>query len=1367
MASAVFFFAYLIRYTKYVNDIENDDKYRMWPKSLRNLLQMFHLGMLSNIRRNMFHMVIIADPSKLSHKFLYKMAESFYVHNAPVRIGLVFAVNPDMAVSGFDDAGVAMLNAFNFISVDESPYDGLSFMTDVYLHVKDEPIEAQHVIQQFKKKYSDEDLELIFGVGSDYDTGRKLAWGFVNKTGFGEIPKVIINGVPLEQKKVTESDFEEAALMEIIQQQQKIAKAVYHGKLEDNDEVLDWLMSKSHVLPRLNKKIITNNNAVFLDFSGQPVKENLSLESFQALSAADMTATILKDIKYMTMKGNDVYRPNTIKIVTDLESKDGRELLRTAIEHMRSTNAVRLGVIHHSSDNKDLKVTKAFEAALHTFNHKSFKKFVNILLKKAGEFSSGAISLDDLLDKDMDAEKFNSYYALLSSESFEKQSYHAKKVLNLQVGQKMLITDGKVIGPFNDGSEIKYEDFDLFEKYSNQVYTEIISNHLKALDVSPSEQSEMALKVSSILMSQSNIQTRTDLKYKSDDYSVIKITEQDLNRPAIDIHVVVDPVSQGAQKLAPLVAVLKDVVNANIKIFLNSQEKVSDMPLKNICETRAKICMYKVKECIAAENIQWAEDFAKRKLKFAGHIIRGQDEHKLARLVMEGLVEGKKDRGRQRRVWGDDLKECFYQYVLEPEPLFKPQDGSILGPRARFIHMPTAPLFTLAMVTSDNWLVEAVKTPYDLDNIHLQDVENFIHAEFELKHLLLEVLSNYDMFAGHCFEQATGNPPRGLQFNLGNHLNPYMFDTIVMANLGYFQLKANVGAWTLQLRQGRSTEIYDVASHENTDSPGSSDDMRIIIDSFKSKVIKIRLNNVWELLYADDIALLAEDENQLQQRINAWQLEIERKGLRVNAKETEVMVNVRKESESIHLCDRSGEKLNQVENFRRMLKIKYTDHMTNKKVKECIAAENIQWAEDFAKRKLKFAGHIIRGQDEHKLARLVMEGLVEGKKDRGRQRRVWGDDLKEWSKSTSIGQMKRQAENRDVWKKMVHDLRFEDVTKKPGQEHKEILDDEDEVAQKGIWNSITSSFLSEKTEDNDEGVINIFSLASGHLYERFLRIMMLSVLKNTKSPVKFWFLKNFLSPTIKDFLPHMAVEYGFEYELVEYKWPRWLHQQKEKQRIIWGYKILFLDVLFPLHVKKIIFVDADQVVRADMKELVNFDLEDAPYGYTPFCESRPEMDGYSALYVVDLKKFRQVAAGDRLRGQYHGLSQDPNSLSNLDQDLPNNMIHQVKIKSLPQSWLWCETWCDNASKSEAKTIDLCNNPKTKEPKLTSAMRIISEWKDYDQEIKDLQQRVASSKQSNESNDKSIPKIICVEYAADREDWRSRRETFAQQWAGTG
>ena len=34
---------------------------------------------------------------------------------------------------------------------------------------------------------------------------------------------------------------------------------------------------------------------------------------------------------------------------------------------------------------------------------------------------------------------------------------------------------------------------------------------------------------------------------------------------------------------------------------------------------------------------------------------------------------------------------------------------------------------------------------------------------------------------------------------------------------------------------------------------------------------------------------------------------------------------------------------------------------------------------------------------------------------------------------------------------------------------------------------------------------------------------------------------------------------------------------------------------------------------------------------------------------------------------------------------------------------------------QARTIDLCNNPKTKEPKLSAARRIIQEWPDLDAE----------------------------------------------------
>ena len=90
------------------------------------------------------------------------------------------------------------------------------------------------------------------------------------------------------------------------------------------------------------------------------------------------------------------------------------------------------------------------------------------------------------------------------------------------------------------------------------------------------------------------------------------------------------------------------------------------------------------------------------------------------------------------------------------------------------------------------------------------------------------------------------------------------------------------------------------------------------------------------------------------------------------------------------------------------------------------------------------------------------------------------------------------------------------------------------------------------------------------------------------------------------------------------------------------------------------------------------------------------------------------------------------------------MIHQVPIKSLPQEWLWCETWCDQASKKKAKNIDLCNNPLTKESKLDAARRIVKEWTDYDEEIHKFIEKL----QNNESNSDSSKVIESQKSHAD-------------------
>lgn len=248
---------------------------------------------------------------------------------------------------------------------------------------------------------------------------------------------------------------------------------------------------------------------------------------------------------------------------------------------------------------------------------------------------------------------------------------------------------------------------------------------------------------------------------------------------------------------------------------------------------------------------------------------------------------------------------------------------------------------------------------------------------------------------------------------------------------------------------------------------------------------------------------------------------------------------------------------------------------------------------------------------------------------------------------------------------------------------------------------------------------------------------MQSVVKNTKVPVKFWLISNFITPKFRKSIEILSVALKFDYEFVQFDWPSWLNPQWKKHRRVWAHKILFLDA-FPYDIKRLLYIDADQVMRGDVGELINIDMKNRVYGFVPFCDNRAESadlrfwkSGYwadylqglpyhiSALFLVDMARFRRDSVGERLRAQYQPLSFDPASLANLDQDLPNNLQHEVPIYSLPQEWLWCETWCDDKSKGRAKSIDLCSNPLLKEDKLQQARRIIPEWITYDEEIRQI------------------------------------------------
>jgi UDP-glucose:glycoprotein glucosyltransferase len=78
------------------------------------------------------------------------------------------------------------------------------------------------------------------------------------------------------------------------------------------------------------------------------------------------------------------------------------------------------------------------------------------------------------------------------------------------------------------------------------------------------------------------------------------------------------------------------------------------------------------------------------------------------------------------------------------------------------------------------------------------------------------------------------------------------------------------------------------------------------------------------------------------------------------------------------------------------------------------------------------------------------------------------------------------------------------VMKRPGKENMTLLNDATDKKDGKTSSSSSSSW----SEDEDTAVaksgaasdvINVFTVASGHMYERLQKIMILSVIKNTKS----------------------------------------------------------------------------------------------------------------------------------------------------------------------------------------------------------------------------------------------------------------------------
>ena len=106
--------------------------------------------------------------------------------------------------------------------------------------------------------------------------------------------------------------------------------------------------------------------------------------------------------------------------------------------------------------------------------------------------------------------------------------------------------------------------------------------------------------------------------------------------------------------------------------------------------------------------------------------------------------------------------------------------------------------------------------------------------------------------------------------------------------------------------------------------------------------------------------------------------------------------------------------------YRRLLNISYKDHVTNEEVRRKIQTAIGEYDEllTLVKRKLRWFGHVSRSSG---LAKTILQGTVKGKRKRGRQKKRWEDNIKEWTRM-DFASSTRAAENRWRWKGIVANL---------------------------------------------------------------------------------------------------------------------------------------------------------------------------------------------------------------------------------------------------------------------------------------------------------------------------------------------------------
>lgn len=256
------------------------------------------------------------------------------------------------------------------------------------------------------------------------------------------------------------------------------------------------------------------------------------------------------------------------------------------------------------------------------------------------------------------------------------------------------------------------------------------------------------------------------------------------------------------------------------------------------------------------------------------------------------------------------------------------------------------------------------------------------------------------------------------------------------------------------------------------------------------------------------------------------------------------------------------------------------------------------------------------------------------------------------------------------------------------------------------------SKVKEKKEINpDTETVNFFTTIANHEEEEQMKETMLKIIATTgERPVTFYIWdESSITESFRDYgrlLNKLLPGREIHVEFVKYEWPPWLRPQRFRQKRLAISKLLFLDLLFPSNVSKVLLIGPNMdtynltsVYDMTLKRAIAMPKAQGK-GYWSEGHWAEKIQKHSLVFhsvepfiLVDLDVLRSLGGGDYLRIHYQQVSADIKSLEVIDQDLLNDIQIEMPIRTLRKSALkTVEVSTREMKKLKSKLIALENDP---------------------------------------------------------------------------